>query len=69
MVHARHEETHRQLWMHRFAIELYQTRIELYGIDDEQTALALRLVEATKPDCSAVAVPFPCLVPSRPQAV
>jgi hypothetical protein len=53
------EEAQRQLRMHRFAVRLYETLVERYGINHEQAQLALRLVEVTKPDGSDVIVSVP----------
>jgi hypothetical protein len=47
------DESLRQLRLHRFAVQLYETLVERYGINHEQTELALRLVEATNPDGNA----------------
>ena len=54
-----HENPLHQQRLHRFAIQLYETLVERYGIHHEQAQLALRLVEATNPDGSAVAVSIP----------
>jgi hypothetical protein len=59
MMAVRREETYRQLRLHRFAVRLYETLVERYGIQHEQAQLALRLVEATNPDNSTVAVSIP----------
>jgi hypothetical protein len=61
MDRVRLDEAQRQLQIHRFAVQLYETLAEWYGIHHEQTELALRLVGATNPDGSTVAV----CVPSR----
>jgi hypothetical protein len=54
-----HENPLHQQRLHRFAIQLYETLVERYGIHHEQAQLALRLVEATNPDGSDVAVSIP----------
>jgi hypothetical protein len=46
----------RQLRLHRFAVQLYETLVEKYGLDHEQTERALQLVKATKPMDATVAV-------------
>jgi len=42
--------------MHRFAVQLYGALVERYGLHDEQTKLALRLVAATNPTGASVAM-------------
>jgi hypothetical protein len=59
MTTARPKEAQHQLRLHRFAVQLYETLVERYGIDHEQAKLALRLVEATNQDGSHVAVSLP----------
>lgn len=53
------EEAQRQLRMHRFAVRLYETLVDRYGINHEHAQMALRLVEVTKPDGSDVTVCVP----------
>jgi len=53
---GRQQEVHRQLQVHRFAVQLYETLVERLGIHHEQTQLALRLVESTKPEGGSVVV-------------
>ena len=59
MTAVRNDEARQQLRMHRFAVRLYETLVERYGINHEQTKLALRLVEATNTDGGDVAVSVP----------
>jgi hypothetical protein len=59
MDRVRLDEAHRLLQMHRFAVQLYETLAERYGIHHEQTELALRLVGATNPNGCTVAVSVP----------
>jgi hypothetical protein len=59
MTAARQQELQHQLRLHRFAVQLYETLVERYGIHHEQAKLALRLVEETNPENSTVAVPMP----------
>jgi hypothetical protein len=56
VVAVRQEETPNQLRLHRFAVQLFQSAVERYGIDHEEAELALRLVEATNPGDTDVAV-------------
>ncbi len=58
MAKVRNDDAMHQRKMHRFAIQLYGTLVERYGIHDEQARLALRLVEATNPSGLAVVVPM-----------
>ncbi|MBZ5603519.1 MAG: hypothetical protein LAO79_14565 [Acidobacteriia bacterium] len=44
------------LRIHRLAVQLYTSLIERHGIHHEHAEIALRLVEATKPEGIAVAV-------------
>lgn len=53
---ACHEVARQQLRMHQFAVQLYETLVERFGINHEQTQSALRLVEETNPDRSDVTV-------------
>jgi hypothetical protein len=57
MDRLRQDDAHRQRRLHRFAVQLYDTLVERYGIHHEQTKLALRLVESTNPDGRSVVVP------------
>jgi hypothetical protein len=59
MMSVRREETQHQLRLHRFAVRLYETLVERYGIQHEEAELALRLVEATNTDGGDVAVSVP----------
>jgi hypothetical protein len=59
MTAVRPEEAQHQLRLHLFAVQLYETLVERYGIDHEQAELALRLVEATNLDGGDVAVSLP----------
>ena len=52
----RRTDAQRLLMVHRFAVQLYETLAEQHGIDHEQTKLALRLVEETRPDDGSVVV-------------
>jgi len=56
MDEVRLDEAQRRLGMHRFAVQLYQTLVERHGIHHQEAQLALRLVAATNPDGSTVAV-------------
>ena len=57
MTPVRQEEAQHPPRLHRFAVQLYETLVERYGINHEQAEVALGLVEATKPDNSTVSVP------------
>lgn len=59
MALVRHEQEQHQLRLHRFAVRLYETLVERYGIHHEQAELALRLVQATNPDGREVVVSVP----------
>ncbi len=53
--------------IHRLAVELYELLAARHGIYHQQVQLALRLVEATNPECCAIAVPCVGLGPEEPQ--
>ena len=65
MTAVRPKEAQHQLRLHLFAVQLYETLVERYGIDHEQAELALRLVEATNLDGGDVAVSLPGVDPAR----
>ncbi len=66
MISMRHDEAQHHLRIHRLAVKLYESLVARHGIHHEQAELALRLVEATNPEGSAVAVPCVGLCPEQP---
>ena len=67
MTSRRDREAQQDLRIHRLAVELYELLVARHGIYHEQAQLALRLVEATNPEGSAIAVPSVGLGPAEPE--
>jgi hypothetical protein len=67
MTSLRDGEAQQHMRIHRLAVELYEWLAARHGIYHRQVQLALRLVEATNAEGSAIAVPCVGLVPEEPQ--